>query len=84
MALVKTIEIDKIEIVTEYKHIQVREATIIKENGVEISRTFNRKVFTSDMDVSKESKEIQDISNAVWTDEVKELFKTMPNPDSNK
>ena len=54
MALTKTTEIDKIEIVTEYKHIQVREATIIKEDGVELSRNFHRKVLSSDMDVSSE------------------------------
>ena len=80
MALTKTIEIDKIEIVTEYKHIQVREATIIKEDGVELSRNFHRKVLSSDMDVSSEPQEVQDIANAVWTDEIKQRLKDKPNP----
>ena len=45
MALTKTIEIDKIEIVTEYRHVQIRTATIIKEDNVELSRSFHRKTF---------------------------------------
>ena len=42
MALTKTVEYDKIEIVGEYKHIQCRQATIVKEDGVELSRSFHR------------------------------------------
>ena len=42
MALTESIEYDKIEIVTEYKHVQVRKATVIKKDGTELTRSFNR------------------------------------------
>ena len=42
MALTESIEYDKIEIVTEYRHVQVRKATVIKKNGVELTRSFER------------------------------------------
>ena len=42
MALTESIEYDKIEIVGQYKHVQVRKANIIKRDGTEISRSFNR------------------------------------------
>ena len=71
MALEKTIGDDKIEIVGDYKHLQVRTATIVKEDGKELSRSFHRRVLHPDADVSGESAEIQGIAAAVWTDEVK-------------
>jgi len=71
MAIEKTIVDDKIEIVSDYKHLQVRTATVVSEDGTELSRTFHRRVITSDEDVSGESAEIQAIAAAVWTDEVK-------------
>ena len=74
MALTKKIINDKYEIVTEWKHIQVREATVVEENGTELSRTFHRKVLTPDMDVSGESQEVQDMASALWTDAVKEAW----------
>ena len=86
MALTKTITNDKIEIVTEYRHLQIRTATIIKEDGVEITRTFHRKVLESgkldvsnnfvETDVSAETSEVQAICNAVWTSTVKNAWKT--------
>ena len=42
MALTETIEYDKIEVVTQYKHVQVRKATVIKKDGTEITRSFER------------------------------------------
>ena len=42
MALTETIEYDKIEVVGQYKHVQVRKATVIKKDGVELTRSFNR------------------------------------------
>ncbi len=85
MALTKTIEIDKIEIITEYRHVQVRKATVIKEDNVELSRSFNRKTLTCgeldssnnlvDTDVSGETTEVQAICNAVWTTSVKDAWK---------
>jgi|TARA_Y100000034_G_C6850981_1_gene386071 hypothetical protein len=74
MALTKEIKNDKYEIVTRFKHIQVRIATIVSEDGVELSRSFERKVITPDMDVSGESQEIQGMASALWTDEVKEAW----------
>ena len=75
MALTKEIKIDKIEIVGDYKAVQCRQATIVLEDGVELSKTFHRYVLNSDDDISKETKEVQDICNAVWTDDVKKGWK---------
>ena len=71
MAIEKTIEQDKIEVVGLYKAVQVREATVITEDGTELSRAFRRYVLHPDSDISGETAEIQAICNAVWTDEVK-------------
>ena len=74
MALVKEVVNDKYEVVSDYKHIQVRTATIVKEDGVELSRSFHRHVLTPEMDVSGESDEIKGMSSALWTDAVKEAW----------
>ena len=71
MALTKEVRCDKYEIVGRFKHIQCRTATIVKEDGVELSRSFNRRVLTPDMDVSSESDEIKGMASALRTDEVK-------------
>ncbi len=71
MAITKTTEVDKIEVVGEYKAVQVRTATVIKEDDVEISRTFSRHVIHPHMDISGEDSEVQAVANAVWTDDVK-------------
>ena len=65
---------DKIEIVGEFKSISVRTATIIKRDGVEISRSFHRHVITPNSDISGESAEVQAICAAVHTQEVKDAF----------
>ena len=86
MAITKEVKKDKIEIVTEYKNIQVREQTTIKEDGKIISRSYtNRYVLDPgsldasdnlvDTDVSGESAEVQGIANVVWTDDVKAAWK---------
>ena len=74
MALTKEVKVDKIEIVGEYKAVQCREATIISEDGVELSRSFHRHGLNPDSDISGEPQESQDICNAVWTDAVKEAW----------
>ena len=74
MVLTKEIKCDKIEIVGDYKAVQCRQATIISEDGVELSRSFHRHVLNPDSDISGEPQETQDICNAVWTDEVKEAW----------
>ena len=71
MAITKEVRYDKTEIVGDYKAVQCREATIIKEDGVEISRSFHRHVLHPDSDISGEPAETQAVCNAVWTDEVK-------------
>jgi hypothetical protein len=65
---------DKIEIVGNYKAVQVRTATIIKEDGVEISRSFHRHVVSCTDDISEQSADVQAIGNAVWTDELKAAY----------
>ena len=71
MALEKEVRCDKYEVIGRYKHIQCRTATIVKEDGVELSRSFHRRVLTPDADVSSESDEIKGMASALWTDEVK-------------
>ena len=71
MALSKEIKCDKIEIVGDFKAIQCRQATIVSEDGVELSRSFHRHVLHPDDDISGEPAETQAICNAVWTDAVK-------------
>ena len=71
MALEKEVRCDKYEIVGRFKHIQCRTATIVKEDGVELSRSFHRHVLTPDADVSGESDEIKGMASALWSDEVK-------------
>jgi len=85
MAITKTTEIAKIEVVGEYKHVQVRTDTVIKEDGTEISRSTHRHVLNpgtlndSDAlvatDISGEDAEVQAVANAVWTDSVKTAWK---------
>ena len=77
MAITKTTEEDKIEIVGTGKDIQVRTATVIKRDGTEISRSFSRHIVTPNIsadDLSKESTEVQAISNAVHTDAIKTAY----------
>jgi len=65
---------DKIEIVGEFKNVQVRTATVIKEDGVELNRSFHRHVLNPTDDITNESEEVQGICNAVWTDELKASY----------
>ena len=76
MAITKTTEIAKIEVVGEYKAVQVRTDTAIKEDGKEISRSPHRHVVHPDEDISGEHAEVQAVANAAWTDEVKAAWKT--------
>jgi len=74
MALTEETVQDKIEIVGDFKHIQVRTATVIKRDGTEISRAFSRHVVSPDANVSTESAEVQAICAAVHTDAVKAAY----------
>ena len=75
MAITKREEVDKIEIVGQFKIIQQRIATVIEEDGKEISRTNHRVSFTPEDDISRESKEVQDLAKMYHTDAVKKAFK---------
>ena len=84
MAITKTLENDKIEIVNKW-NIQVRTATVIKEDGKELTRSFHRKILTPgtldasdnlvDTDISGEDADVQAICNAAWTTQVKADYK---------
>jgi phage host-nuclease inhibitor protein Gam len=74
MALSEETVQDKIEIVGDYKHVQVRTATVIKRDGTEISRGYHRHVVAPNDDISGESAEVQAICNAVHTDAVKTAY----------
>ena len=74
MALTKEVKVDKIEVVGDYKAVQCREATIVSEDGVELTRSFHRHVLHPDSDISGEPQETQDVCNAVWTDAVTESW----------
>tara|TARA_Y100000591_G_C21206729_1_gene393491 strand:- start:182 stop:472 length:291 start_codon:yes stop_codon:yes gene_type:complete len=88
MAITKEIVEDKIEVVGDHKTIQIRTATVIKEDGKELTRSFHRKALEcvsssydgsswthTDTDISGESAEVQGICNAVWTTTVKNAKK---------
>jgi phage host-nuclease inhibitor protein Gam len=76
MALTEETVQDKIEVVGDFKHIQVRTATVIKRDGEEISRSFHRHVLAPNDDITGESTEVQAICNAVWTDAVRTAYQT--------
>ena len=91
MALAESIEYDKIEVVGQYKAVQVRKATVIKKDGNELTRSFERFVLepgTLDADnlvdnpLTKEpdgttdiADEVKAICNAAWTTSVKDAWK---------
>ena len=85
MALAESIEYDKIEVVGLYKAVQVRKATVIKKDGVELTRSFERYVLQAgtldasdnlvDTDLSGEPAEVSAICTAAWTSDVKAAWK---------
>ena len=85
MALSERFENDKIEVVGTYKAVQVRKATIIERDGVEVSRSFHRHALMCgtlddsdnlvETDISGEDADVQAICNAVWTTTVKDAYK---------
>ena len=74
MALTERTVQDKIEIVGDYKHIQIRTAVVIERDDVEISRSFSRHVVAPDADITGESAEVQAICAAVHTQAVKDAY----------
>jgi len=74
MALTEETVQDKLEIVGEFKHIQVRTATVIKKDGVEISRSFHRHVVAPGDDASAESDDVKALVTQFHTDAVKTAY----------
>jgi hypothetical protein len=74
MALTEETVQDKIEVVGEFKYVQVRTATVIKRDGVEISRAFHRHVVAPDADTSGESDDVKAIATQVHTDAIKTAY----------
>ena len=86
MALTERFENDKIEVVGQYKTVQVRKATVIERDGVELTRSFHRNSLQcgtvaegtstlTDTDISGEDADVQAICNAAWTDAIKESWR---------
>ena len=85
MALTESIEYDKIEVVGQYKSVQVRKATVIKKDGKELTRSYERFVLDAgtldssdnlvDTNTSSESDEVKGITAAVWTTAIKNAWK---------
>ena len=84
MALEKETLVDKIEVL-ENGQVQVRTATVIKEDGIELNRSFHRHVLAprtksgdtwGDTDISGEDARVQAIANATWTDDVKSAYES--------
>jgi hypothetical protein len=85
MALAESIEYDKIEVVGQYKAVQIRKATVIKKDGKELTRSFERYVLHSgtldasdnlvDTDLSGQPAEVSAICTAAWTTDVKAAWK---------
>ena len=74
MAITKEIIQDKIEIVGEFKKIHVRTATIIKEDGIELSRSFHRHIVSPSSDSTNESADVKALVKQFHTNEVKKAF----------
>lgn len=84
MALTEEFEYD-CEVRGPHKNVQVRKATIIKKDNVEVSRNFHRHVLHcrtksgdtwGDTDISGEDASVQAVCNAVWTDAIKSAYET--------
>jgi hypothetical protein len=69
MALTEKTIVDKIEVL-ESNSIQVRTATIIEKDGIELTRTFHRHVLAPGADITNEDPKVQTIANAIWTEEI--------------
>ena len=76
MAITKETQIGKIEVVGQYKSVQVRTDTVVMEDGTELSRKYHRHALSPDANISAEHTEVQAVCNAVWTDAVKSAYET--------
>ena len=76
MAITKETLIGQMEIIGEFKSVQVRTDTVVKEDGLELSRSYHRHVLHPDADITSETTEVQGVCNAVWTDQIKADYAT--------
>ena len=74
MALTKETQIGKIEVVGQYKSVQVRTDTVVMEDGEELSRKYHRHALMPDADISAEHAEVKAICNVVWTQAIKDAY----------
>jgi hypothetical protein len=84
MAITKETIIGSLEVVGDYKFVQVRTDTVIKEDGKEISRSYHRHVLTPDSNISGEDASVQSVCNAVWTQDVKDAYTAFRIEQKNK
>jgi len=73
MSLTESTKIDQIELVKDF-FIQVRQATVIEKDGVQVAKSFHRWVLTPNDDISGQEQKVQDIANVAWTPEVKAAY----------
>ena len=83
MALTESTKIDQIEVVGDW-NIQVRQATVIEKDGVQVARTFHRWVLTPDSDISAQEQKVKDIANAAWTPEVRAAYTAFKEEQANR
>ena len=83
MALTESTKIDQIEVVNDW-NIQVRQATVIEKDGVQVARTFHRWVLTPDSDISAQEQKVKDIANAAWTPEVRAAYTAFKEEQASK
>jgi len=76
MAITKETQIGKIEVVGQYKSVQVRTDTVVMEDGEELSRKYHRHSLAPDAVITDEHNEVQAVCNAVWTQDVKDAYAT--------
>ena len=84
MAITKETAIGKVEVVGEFKAVQVAMDTLIKENGNLISQTRHRHVLHPDSDITNEPQEVQNICNTAWTQEVRDAWTTSKQQQENE
>ena len=82
MSLTEKIKYDKIEVVGDYKAVQVRKATVIEKDGKELTRSFHRYTLSPDSDISNQPAKVQAVCNAVFTDAVKTAWNQLKQADS--
>ena len=84
MAITKETQIGKIEVVGQFKAVQVAMDTFIKENGKVISQTRHRHVLMPDADITNEPQEVQNICSTVWTQAIKDAWIAFKQEQENK